>query len=103
VCSVPLACCPGTATCENGFWSFPGLDCQQPCGSPCGPNGFACLPGAVCVAFIGKTTIYQCQPNPCPDQPLACSCADPICQPAGMYCNNVENGDKVLCDCIGDC
>jgi hypothetical protein len=67
------------------------------CTPPCGPDGFACDTGLVCVTYIGQTTAYQCAQDPCPG-PLSCSCAAFFCVAEGMACNNIQMGFKVLCD-----
>lgn len=96
-CPIPLACCGGDALCKGGFWQYIGPFCDQPCAPDCGPDGFACTPGAVCVAHIGPITTYQCEKDPCPNG-LACSCAEPLCAEQMMSCNNIQGGFKVLCD-----
>jgi hypothetical protein len=99
VCAVPLTCCGGNATCTNGFWKYHAYSCGLPCSSQgCGPDGFACAAGAVCVALIGATTAYQCQDDPCAGAPLACSCAAELCTSWMLTCNNIQQGFKVLCD-----
>jgi hypothetical protein len=103
VCTAPLACCGGKAQCTNGFWKYSGDLCQQPCTPPCGPDNFACLPGTVCVAYIGKITTYQCEKAPCAPGGIDCGCAAPLCAQEGMVCNNIQDGFKVLCDCQGQC
>lgn len=101
-CSVSLACCGGSAVCKNGFWQFLAKPCNSACTGPCGPDKFACQAGAVCVAYIGKSTTYECRPKPCPG-PLACGCASPLCAEQEMVCSNIQDGFKVLCDCKGQC
>jgi hypothetical protein len=95
-CPVPGACCGGTAVCQNGFWSYQP-SCHDACTLDCGPNGFACNLGLVCVTYIGMTTVYQCVPSPC-EGALSCSCAGQLCANEGMMCNNIQMGFKVLCD-----
>ncbi|MFT3770594.1 MAG: hypothetical protein QM820_34640 [Minicystis sp.] len=96
-CPVPLACCGGNVTCKNGFWQHSAPACGQPCTSDCGPDGFACQAGAVCIAYIGPVTTYQCRENPC-SGPLACGCAGALCAEQMMSCNNIQDGFKILCD-----
>ncbi len=103
VCAVPLACCSGTATCAGGFWKYTGVPCAEACTPPCGPDDFACQGGAVCATYIGKTTLYQCAPDPCSPDPLSCACAAPLCALESMVCDNIQMGFKVLCDCQGQC
>lgn len=83
--------------CQGGLWQYLGVDCAQPCSLDCGPSGFACEPGALCVTYIGMTTTYQCRGNPC-FETVGCPCVDSFCQEQGMTCNNVQSGFKVLCD-----
>lgn len=97
-CSVPLACCGGSVTCTNGFWTYRENPCGLPCGQPCGPDDFTCSAGTVCVALIGETTRYYCAEDPCAGAPLACSCAGQLCTSWAMACNNTQGGYKVLCD-----
>jgi hypothetical protein len=97
-CAVPGACCQGNAVCQNGFWSYQAPACAQPCSMTCGPDGFACAVGEVCVALLGPTTVYQCAPNPCGSGNLSCVCADALCTPSKLSCNNIQMGFKVLCD-----
>jgi len=98
VCGVPLACCGGHATCTGGRWTYQEQPCAQPCGLDCGPDGFSCQGGALCVALIGETTRYQCAADPCAGAPLACSCAQPLCANGMLTCNNIQQDFKVLCD-----
>jgi hypothetical protein len=63
----------------------------------CGPDGFACAVGFVCVAYIAQITTYQCAASPCAGG-LGCDCAAQLCAAEGLACNNVEQGFKVLCD-----
>jgi hypothetical protein len=103
MCNAPLGCCGGQVICKGGFWSYTGALCNMPCTLPCGPNNFACQVGAVCVAYIGKTTTYQCEPDPCNGM-LNCGCAEQLCEQQPIFkCNNVQDGFKVLCDCQGQC
>jgi hypothetical protein len=97
MCPVPNACCSGSAVCKAGFWQFVGPLCGQPCTPDCGPDGFACTPGTLCVAYIGMITTYQCRVSPCFEQP-SCTCTEPLCEEQGMKCNNIQDGFKVLCD-----
>jgi hypothetical protein len=103
VCAVPNACCGGQAVCKGGFWTFEGPFCNMPCEPECGPDGFACAVGKTCVTFLGKITTYRCIDDPCPPQALDCACATPACMTEGMICNNIQDGFKVLCDCVGGC
>src|SRR5262249_13285344 len=103
VCSVPNACCGGQAQCKGNHWTFIGPLCNHICGSPCGPDSFACEQGFLPIAYIGKTTTYQCAVNPCFEE-LGCPCVEAICEAEpGFTCNNTEGFDKVLCDCKGQC
>lgn len=102
-CPVPNACCGGQAVCMGGFWTYQATPpCNMPCSPDCGPGGFACAGGKVCVTFLGKTTTYQCADPPC-QGPLTCGCAAPLCMIEGLVCNNIQDGFKVLCDCNGPC
>ncbi|APR78784.1 Hypothetical protein A7982_04131 [Minicystis rosea] len=96
-CVPPLTCCGSPATCKGGLWHYDEIDCDAPCAAPCGPDGFACTAGAVCIAYIGTVTTYQCRENPC-QGPLDCSCAGSFCAEQMMSCNNIQMGFKVLCD-----
>ena len=102
ICDVPNACCGGQAECKGGLWTFDGPPCNEPCAPDCGPNGFACEVGTLCVAFLGKSTTYQCSVSPCFEK-LGCGCVDSLCAAEGMVCNNIQDGFKVLCDCNGPC
>jgi hypothetical protein len=102
VCPMPLSCCSGSATCSGGRWHFSAVKCGQPCTSQCGPDDFSCQANAVCVAYIGKITTYQCRDKPCAGS-LACGCAEPLCAEQAMTCNNIQDGYKILCDCKGQC
>jgi hypothetical protein len=97
ICSVPLSCCNGSAVCKDGLWFFLASDCNQDCDPDCGPDAFACVPGALCVTYIGPITTYQCRKSPC-DDAITCGCAEPFCDEQGMTCNNIQDGYKVLCD-----
>lgn len=83
--------------CKGGFWQFLPPLCDAPCGPECGPDEFACQPGAVCVTYIGSITTYQCRVNPC-FEGLGCGCVESYCAEQGMSCNNIQDGFKVLCD-----
>jgi hypothetical protein len=96
-CEIPLACCSGHAVCKGGFWQWGGLTCAQPCAPDCGPDGFACEPGALCVTYIGAVTTYQCKGNPCFED-IGCGCTEMYCAEQGMTCNNIQGDYKVLCD-----
>jgi len=78
------------------------VPCGQPCTLQCGPDNFSCQAGAVCVAYIGKTTVYECREKPCMGS-LACGCAAKLCAEQQMICNNIQDGFKILCDCNGQC
>ena len=97
ICNVPNACCGGQAVCKGGIWTFDSPLCDGPCAPDCGPDGFACEIGTLCVAFLGKSTTYQCSVSPCFEK-LSCGCADSLCAAEGMVCNNIQDGFKVLCD-----
>ncbi len=81
----------------GGLWFFTGPFCDQPCAPDCGPNGFACEPGALCITYIGPVTTYQCRGNPCFEN-IGCLCTEQYCAEQGMTCNNTQGGFKVLCD-----
>ena len=102
ICDVPNACCGGQAECKGGIWTFDSPLCDGPCAPDCGPDGFACEVGTLCVAFLGKTTTYQCSFSPCFEK-LSCVCVESLCAAGGMVCNNIQDGFKVLCDCNGPC
>ena len=97
LCPVPHACCKAEAHCKYGVWEINTLNCvPNDCGPPCSPQGFACVTGAVCVAYAGATTAYQCHEDLCAGA-LDCSCAAAYCQEQSMMCATVQQGFMVLC------
>ncbi len=96
ICQVPGSCC-GQAVCKGGLWTGEGPFCNMACGPECGPNGFACQIGYVCVVELSFSTIYKCEKNPCAGAP-SCSCAQQLCQADGYVCNNTM-GEQIYCDC----
>lgn len=96
-CTAPLACCGGEVVCQNNLWIYVGPSCDG-CPTDCGPEGFGCVAGALCVVHLAFTTTYTCEPNPCGGAPT-CACAEPLCDAWDMDCNNTS-GNEVYCDCI---
>jgi hypothetical protein len=94
---VPNACCGGVALCKGGYWTFAGPFCSQPCTPECGPDGFACQAGTLCVTYIGPITTYTCAISPCFEM-VSCGCVEALCAEKMMTCNNIQDGYKVLCD-----
>lgn len=64
----------------------------------CGSEGTVCEDGDLCVGFQTTTFVeYECVPNPCEGEEIACGCADPVClrkdRPLTCVVEGVMNSD----------
>lgn len=99
-CLVAYSCCGEVeATCTKNVWTVSkGQGCKKLC-APCG-GGLSCDTGNVCVIDqldVGNT--FLCAPNPCPNQPLDCSCGEAACGQSFLQCANVMQPSTIVCDC----
>jgi hypothetical protein len=97
VCPVPFGCCGGTAVCgTSAIWVYESPGCAEAC-IPCTMT-FGCTGDAVCVDYQSDSNeSFGCQKDPCPGS-SDCSCADPVCQGAGLSCQS-HAPTLVVCDC----
>lgn len=82
--------------CSAGTWKLSASACTGP---TCG--GAQCSPGQICLQLAGGALLEECADNPCPGEPLTCSCGADICPGTCMsfsgltlQCNTCPAGEQ---------
>ncbi len=98
-CLIEHSCCNEIqAKCTKGIWTVSGgQQCKKVCEPQCGA-GLTCE--GICV--INQTDVaetFLCAEDPCPNQPLDCTCGAKACTPSFLTCASIMPPSTLVCDC----